>query len=142
MLSTSFQTLPSDILQQILEYVGTIKYRNGKYMNQLSKNDRRYDLLQSIPKSVALFNNDMFFCFIIHFTPSRIENAHGNVTLPLESATNVADSNRHRCNNRRHTLVIKNLNKFNQVNDINYNFWSSDPDATKRTRSYQVYTRY
>ena len=32
------------------------------------------------------------------FTPSRIENARGNVTLPLESPTNVGDLNRQRCN--------------------------------------------
>ena len=31
------------------------------------------------------------------FTPSRIENARGNVTLPLESPTFVGDLNRQRC---------------------------------------------
>ena len=111
-LSQFFQNLPSDILQQILVYDGTIKRRNGKYMDQLSKTDARYDLLQSIPKAVALFNNDMFFCFIVHFT------------------------------NCKHTLVIKNVNKFHRIDEITYNLWSSDPLPTKRIRSYHVYTRY
>jgi len=35
--------------------------------------------------------------FQIFFTPSRIKNARGNVTLPLESPTNVGDLNRQRC---------------------------------------------
>ena len=33
----------------------------------------------------------MYFNFFTPFTPSRIENARGNVTLPLESPTNVGD---------------------------------------------------
>ena len=33
-----------------------------------------------------------------NYTPSRIENARGNVTLPLESAPEGGDLNRHRCN--------------------------------------------
>jgi hypothetical protein len=49
-LSKSFQTLPQDVLQQILVYDGTIKYRNGVYMNQISKNDIRYKICNKIPK--------------------------------------------------------------------------------------------
>ena len=33
----------------------------------------------------------------VPFTPSRIENARGHVTLPLESPTFVGDLNRQRC---------------------------------------------
>ena len=36
------------------------------------------------------------------FTPSRIENARGNVTFPLESTTNVGDLNRQRCKDDYH----------------------------------------
>ena len=40
----------------------------------------------------------------MHFiTPSRIENARGNVTLPLESPTFVGDLNRQRCNNNNNS---------------------------------------
>ena len=38
-------------------------------------------------------------------TPSRIENARGNVTLPLESPTNVGDLNRQRCTNQAFFLI-------------------------------------
>jgi hypothetical protein len=40
-------------------------------------------------------------------TPSRIENARGNVTLPLESTTFVGDLNRQRCKN----VFVSNVNK-------------------------------
>lgn len=44
-----YQLLPQELLNRILEYAGMIKYRNGRYMNQLSKTDHRYALLQTIP---------------------------------------------------------------------------------------------
>lgn len=43
-----FENIPRDILQIILEYDGRIKYRNGKYMNQIEKTDSRYDMLKNI----------------------------------------------------------------------------------------------
>jgi len=44
-----------------------------------------------IKTAKAIDNNESVF------TPSRIENARGNVTLPLESPTLVGDLNRQRC---------------------------------------------
>jgi len=44
-----FSNLPLDVIHYILSYNDTIKYRNGKYMNQICKKDTRYELLLKIP---------------------------------------------------------------------------------------------
>ena len=46
---------------------------------------------------------------LVPVTPLRIENAHGNVTLPLESPTFVGDLNRQRCNDSELELYIQSL---------------------------------
>ena len=43
-----FKNTPIDIVIQILEYSGKIKYRYGKFMNQIQKNDIRYKMLEKI----------------------------------------------------------------------------------------------
>ena len=49
-----FSYLPTDIIHHILSYDETLKHRNGKYMGQISKSDKRYELLLKIPRK---FNN-------------------------------------------------------------------------------------
>ena len=44
-----FAYLPKDIKNIILDFDGNIKYRRGVYMNQIPKEDDRYNLLQYIP---------------------------------------------------------------------------------------------
>jgi hypothetical protein len=41
--------LPAEVIGQVLEYAGKVKLRNGKYINQISKEDPRYDILRTIP---------------------------------------------------------------------------------------------
>jgi hypothetical protein len=42
--------LPLELYNYILEYEGSIRLRNGKYMNQIPKTDKRYKLLTNIIK--------------------------------------------------------------------------------------------
>jgi hypothetical protein len=41
-------TLPKELLHIILDFDGRIKYRNGKYVNIIHKNDERYNMITSV----------------------------------------------------------------------------------------------
>ena len=47
-----FDYLPREIIRHILSYSNAFKIRNGKYIGQIPKNDRRYNLLQKIPRQI------------------------------------------------------------------------------------------
>jgi len=67
--------LPVEIIHRILEYDGRIKYRNGKYMNQIDPDDYRYHLLRKIP----VFQRDdwytgNFYVYRIHYNDYENHN--------------------------------------------------------------------
>lgn len=43
-----FSKLPIDLVHKIFEYYGRIKYKNGKYVNIIHKNDERYNIITPI----------------------------------------------------------------------------------------------
>ena len=49
-MESIWKKIPNEIIHIILQYEPIIKYRNGVYINQIQKNDYRYNLLLTIPK--------------------------------------------------------------------------------------------
>ena len=47
---TNYAFLPKELKNVILEFDGQIKYRRGKYMNQINISDPKYDCLRTIPQ--------------------------------------------------------------------------------------------
>lgn len=59
--------LPREIINIILEYTGVIKYRNGKYMNQILRDDIRYHMIKTISKPIESHIPGGFYCSL-HFS--------------------------------------------------------------------------
>jgi hypothetical protein len=59
-----FSSLPTDIVHHILSYNENMKLRNGKYMGQVSKTDKRYELLLKIPRK--FYNANSIYYKINH----------------------------------------------------------------------------
>ena len=62
--------VPEELLHVILEYDGRIKYKNGKYVNIIHKNDERYNIItpiiskkMEILKTIELDNSGTGFYF-------------------------------------------------------------------------------
>jgi hypothetical protein len=53
-LIDEFKFLPCEIIHHIFSYTDTIVYRYGKCMNRISKNDKRYKIVMSIPKPIKI----------------------------------------------------------------------------------------
>lgn len=58
-MKMTMNTFPMDIVRHILQYDGRMKFRNGIFMNQISKTDVRYEIIHSIPRkkicSIGIF---------------------------------------------------------------------------------------
>ena len=75
--SMFFSFLPEDIVHHILSYTGILKLRNGKYMGQISKSDRRYELLLKIRRKIyKIYNNYGYFLYVNRLLTIRIYDIH------------------------------------------------------------------
>ena len=61
---------PLEIVHRILQYDGRIKYRNGKYMNQIASDDDRYKMLLTVPKIETCYNH--YLCMTITGNGNKI----------------------------------------------------------------------
>jgi hypothetical protein len=62
--------IPNELLNIILEYDGNIKYKYGKYVNIIHKNDERYNMITplitkkiEIMKTIELSGSSFYFDF-------------------------------------------------------------------------------
>ena len=62
-----YKCLPKELKNIILEYDGSIKYRNGKYINKIPHNDVRYELLKKVIQPSFLFGNESAILFEIDY---------------------------------------------------------------------------
>jgi len=60
--------IPNELLHIILEYDGRIRFRNGKYVDIIAKNDKRYNVIEpcitkkmEILKTITISNDGSFY---------------------------------------------------------------------------------
>lgn len=81
-----FATLPSEIVDIILEYLNYHRWRNGKFMRQLYLEDEKYDELKRKP----LIYKNMFKAYVVSFTKTQNNKQFSySITSPV-------------CNNKIH----------------------------------------
>jgi hypothetical protein len=67
-MDTVYHKIPVDLINAILLYDGSIKCRNGKYMNQIPKEDPRYDLITKIPTKKIFMNTASVYMIEVIFS--------------------------------------------------------------------------
>ena len=51
-----WKNTPIDLVDKIVRYTGKMRLRNGFFMNQISKKDIRYVVLQTIPEKIYTYD--------------------------------------------------------------------------------------
>jgi len=63
---TIFNKLPCHLIHIIINYTDVLVVRNGKYMNRITNNDYRYELLEGIPRPREIFSGITDFIITIN----------------------------------------------------------------------------
>ena len=56
LLIENFKFLPDVLINKIINYTDVVTFRNGKYIDKISKDDERYKLLKTIPRPIKVGN--------------------------------------------------------------------------------------
>ena len=84
-----YSFLPEDIIHYILSYSDAIKYRNGKYMNQISRNDKRYrELIRLSPIYLDNIYTDVYYIYIYRHTINNIISKDTDTKLYVDLENN------------------------------------------------------
>lgn len=74
-----FRNLSNELINKIINYTDILVYRNGKYMNRISKEDKRYLLLEKIPKPVKIFGNSNSCIIYIRILKYNVDIPYGYI---------------------------------------------------------------
>jgi hypothetical protein len=91
-----FSKLPIELINIIINYTDVVVYRNGKYLNRIQKNDKRYDVVKQRQLPVWVGPNRRIFYF-------RFYNNIDKRILSMEHTYNP--------NNKRHFLSKREIIK-------------------------------
>jgi hypothetical protein len=59
-----YSQLPHVLINKIINYTNVITYRDGKYIDKISKNDERYKLLEKISRPIKVGNKKVLLKLI------------------------------------------------------------------------------
>jgi len=74
-LIEEFKKLPDVIIHNIINYTDIVVYRNGKYINRILRQDKRYNVLKKIPIPIKVGLNKV----ILKLLNGNYDYIHGYV---------------------------------------------------------------
>ena len=72
-----YKYLPAVLINKIIHYTDVIVYRHGKYINRIDKNDKRYRILQTIPKPIKVYKNNILHKIMLKMLNINIQGSPG-----------------------------------------------------------------
>ena len=105
-LLNKFAHLPLEIINLILKYLNVISYRNGKYIDKITHDDIRYDMIRRIHRPIKISNNQYYIAL-------RNLNNLNNMRISISVNYAIYDN---------HIIIYVNANKY-YIN-INQNYIS------------------